>query len=108
MTKRTVPVPAPEDPLVPIEYLLGLMGWKSRSTYYNRLKLHEPGFPQPVPVGTRNKMLVKSQCDAFQRAVIDKALHPAGQAGEEAAPADNGSSQAGASLSDRVLKQLMK
>lgn len=82
--KRQVPQHAPEDPLVPVEYLLDLMGWKSRSTYYSRLARDEPLFPKPVPVGTRNVMLLRSECHAYQRSLLERRA-----AGREA-PAGHG------------------
>lgn len=99
MTKRMLPTRQPDDPLVPIEYLLDLMGWKSRSTYYNRLRDGEKGFPHPVKTGSRNVMLLASECHAYQQAVIERSkASPESDNGEGGAPAVSGqSSPAGAS-----------
>jgi predicted DNA-binding transcriptional regulator AlpA len=93
MTKRQNTEPAPVDPIVTVEYLLGLMGWQSRSTYYNRLKAGDPDLPRLIHTGKRKVGLLKSACDRYQRLAIGRA-----NADEGGAPAASGnnSSPAGA------------
>ena len=89
MTKRKSPETTPAAPLVPVEYLLDLMGWKSRSTYYNRLREGEEGIPHLVHTGIRKVALLKSECDAYQRMVIER-----GRAAPESAPTDGAGASA--------------